>query len=49
MNAKQQALKDIKADLRSEGRSFIAYVKELNKPIRELVKQYLKQQREFKK
>lgn len=45
MSAKQQAIRDIKE---SYGKSFLAFHKELNKPIRDLVKKYLKQQRESK-
>jgi len=48
MSAKQQALKDIKSELESEGKSFIAFHKELNIPIRNIVKQYLKRQKEIK-
>lgn len=49
MSAKQQALKDIKSDLESEGKSFIAFHRELNTPIRNIVNQYLKQQKKIKK
>ena len=49
MGAKQQALQDIKSELKSEGRSFIMFYKELDVPIRDLVKQYLKQQKELSK
>lgn len=48
MTAKQQALKDIKEYLREEGKTFLMYRKELNKPIMAIVREQLKEQKEKK-
>lgn len=45
MTAKQQALKDIHNDLREQGKAFIAYHRELNQVMRQLVSDHLKQQK----
>jgi len=44
-SAKTQALHDIKEELKREGKVFIAFRKELNAPMREIVNEQLKQQR----
>lgn len=49
MSAKQQALQDIKAELKSEGRSFIAFYRELNETMKELVKEHINKQKKLKK
>ena len=45
MTAKQQALKDIKDELRQENKAFIAFRSELNPIMRRIVSEYLHQQR----
>ena len=45
ISAKQQAIKDIKDDLKNDRKTFIAFRNELNKPIRKLVNQHLREQR----
>lgn len=47
VTSKQQALKDIKADLRKEGKCFIAFRKELTPAIENLVKQQIRKQKEI--
>lgn len=47
MTARQQALKDIKDDLKKSGKSFIAFRSELNPAMQELVKEQLKEQRKI--
>lgn len=44
MTARQQAIKDIKDDLKKEGKSFIAYRTELNPVMNELVNNQIKKQ-----
>lgn len=46
MNARQQAEKDIRKELRSHSKSFIAFRTELNPVMRELVKNYIKEQKQ---
>lgn len=46
MTAKQQALKDIKIELKSLSKSFIAFTASLNPIIKELVNNQLKTQQE---
>ncbi len=41
MTAKEQAILDIKEDLKDQGKSFLAFHQELNKPIGKLLKQHL--------
>ena len=45
LTAKQQAIQDIKNDLRSSGKCFIAFRKELNPAINRLVRQQIKNQK----
>lgn len=45
ITAKEQAVKDIKDDLKKEGRVFMHFRQELNQPIRKLVNEQLKEQR----
>lgn len=47
MTAKQQALKDIRESLREEGKSFLMYRRELNKPIMALVREHIKEQKKY--
>lgn len=49
MTARQQAEKDIRESLSKEGRSFIAFRSELNRPIRAIVNQQLRAQRNLHK
>lgn len=49
MTAKQKAIQDIKAELKNESKSFIAYRIELNRQMRNLVNEQLKAQRQLKK
>ncbi len=44
MTAKGQAIQDIKAELKSEGKCFFAFRRELNPTINKIVGEYLKQQ-----
>ena len=46
MNARQQAEKDIRKELKSYGKSFIAFHTELNPVMRELVKEHIKEQKQ---
>lgn len=48
MTAKQQAILDIKEELENTGKAFIAFHKELDAPIQEIVKEQLKAQRKLK-
>ena len=45
MNAKQQAIKDIKESLKKDGKCFINYRNELNIPIRKIINEQLREQR----
>jgi hypothetical protein len=45
MGAKQQAIQDIKQELKQEGKSFLAFRKELNPIMKILVKAQLREQR----
>lgn len=47
--AKQQAIADIKQDLKRNHKSFIAFRTDLNKPINEIVKRQLREQTNLKK
>lgn len=49
MTAKQKAIQDIRAELKNESKSFIAYRTELNRQMRNLVNEQLKAQRQLKK
>lgn len=49
MPAKKQALKDIREDLKKEGRAFIAYKSELNTSMRNLVHRQLREQKSLNK
>lgn len=44
-NAKRQAVADIKKDLQKEGKCFIMYRQDLNKVMREIVREALREQR----
>jgi len=44
MTAKQQALRDIKASLKEESKSFLAFHKERDGIINSITKEYLRQQ-----
>ncbi len=44
MNARSQAIQDIRESLKQEGRCFITFRKELNPTMRELLKFYTKLQ-----
>ena len=45
MTAKGQAIQDIKDELKSEGKCFFSFRKELNPTINKIVDEYLKQQK----
>lgn len=45
MTARQQALRDIREDLREQGKCFIAFRKELNPIMKELINDQLKRQK----
>ena len=49
MTAKQQAIKDIREELRSSHKSFIMFRTELNKKMLNIVNEQLKAQRQLKK
>lgn len=49
LTAKEQALKDIKAELRTQHKAFIAFKTELNPIIRKIVSEQLKAQKKLKK
>lgn len=49
LTAKEQALKDIKAELRTQNKAFIAFKTELNPIIRKIVSEQLKAQKKLKK
>jgi len=49
MTAKQQAVRDIKQELESLGKTFIAFHHELDNPISEITSNYLKAQSHVKK
>ena len=44
-NARQQAESDIRKELARQKKTFIQFRQELNKPMRQLVRQYLVQQK----
>lgn len=44
MNAKKQAILDIKEDLKAQGKCFLAFHKELNSTINQIVKNHIKKQ-----
>lgn len=46
MTAKESALEDISRDLEKNHRCFVAFRKELNRPVQQLVREYLKKQKE---
>ena len=45
MNARQQAEADIRKELARQKRTFIQFRQELNRPMRQIVRQYLAEQR----
>lgn len=45
MTPKKQAVKDIKKELKEEHKAFIDFRKELNYPIRQIVREYLREQK----
>lgn len=49
LTAKEQALKDIKAELRTQHKAFIAFKTELNPIIKKIVSEQLKAQKKLKK
>ena len=49
MTARQQAIQDIRAELKNESKSFIAYRTELNRQMRNLVNEHLKAQKQVSK
>lgn len=49
MTARQQALMDIRQELKNESKSFIAYRTELNRQMRNLVNEHLKAQKQVSK
>ena len=49
MTPKQKAIQDIRAELKNESKSFIAYRTELNRQMRNIVNEQLKAQRQLKK
>lgn len=49
LTAKEQALKDIKTELRTQHKAFIAFKTELNPIIRKIVSEQLKAQKKLKK
>lgn len=48
MSAKEQAIKDIKSDLREQHKSFLAFHKELNPIMNEIVRNQLNLQQRLK-
>lgn len=44
MTAKSMAIKDIKNDLKQEGRTFLSFHRELNPVMKELVREHIKEQ-----
>ena len=49
MTAKEQALKDIKDELKREHKAFIAFKSELNPIMRKLVSEQIKEQKKISK
>lgn len=49
MTAKEQAIQDIKEELRIEGKSFLMFRKRLNPKMKELEDNYIEQQIKLKK
>ncbi len=46
MSAKEQAIQDIKEDLKKEGKAFISYRQELNGIMKKIVKEYTDAQKQ---
>lgn len=44
MTAKEQAILDIKEDLKNQGKSFLAFHQELNRPIGQILRNHLRNQ-----
>lgn len=47
MNAREQAIKDIKEELRKQHKCFLAFHKELDSPIEKIIKSYTTKQKEI--